>query len=128
MTNSVLRTRRITGPIDPDSGFAEVYTTANIEAIMQKKAEMLQEFQENETGIKKIAVVSAKTGKSEDWIITQKRPYNHYTVARVGPGELPDALRGAFTSFVIAEAAIKNYVSTRKESYFDEVIAREHAD
>ena len=125
MTNRLLSTKKIKGPIDPESGFAEVLVTANIEAIMQKKAEMLQEFEENETGIKRVTFTAPKTGQSVEYIITQKKPYNLYTVQSV-LGRLPDVLSGSYTSFEKAEAAIKSYIATRKESYFDTTIAKEH--
>ena len=121
MSNKLISTKKVKGPVDPDSGFAEVLMTANIEAIMQKKAAMLQEFEENESGVRRCTFTAPKTGQSVEYIITQGKPFNLYTIQPV-VGRLPNDLSGSYTSFEKAETAIKGYLATRKESYYDEVI------
>ncbi len=127
MSNRLISTKRVKGVIDPESGFSEILMTANIEAIMQKKAAMLQEFQENESGVRKVTFTAPKTGVQVEYIITQGKPFNLFTIEPV-VGRLPNDLSGSYTSFEKAETAIKGYLATRKESYFDEVISKEAND
>ena len=107
------------------TGIREIEVSADIGSIMEKKAKMLQEMQEQETGIKRVFFTAPKTGKQVEYIIRQKKPYNLFTVESV-VGRLPDDLSGAYTSFTAAETAIKSYLATRKESYYDQVMAQEN--
>lgn len=106
------------------TGIREIEVSADIGSIMEKKAKMLQEMQEQETGIKRVFFTAPKTGKQVEYIIRQKKPYNLFTVESV-VGRLADDLSGSYTSFTAAETAIRNYLATRKESYYDEVIAKD---
>ena len=95
--------------------------------LLADKAKMLQLAEEQLTGVKRITVTSPKTGKSEGYIIRQQKPYNLFSVSLANGGPTPHDLNGTYTSFTAAETAIKNYISQRKESYYDEVIAKENA-
>lgn len=107
------------------TGIREVVIFDYDAQLLAEKAKMLQLAEEQLTGVKRITVTSPKTGKSEGYIIAQQKPYNLFSVALANGGPTPKDLSGTFTSFAVAETAIATYVRDRKESYYDEVIAKE---
>ena len=76
--------------------------TKKLDRIAEHKARILQEFEENQTGVRKIG----------DWVIRRKAGYSLYRVSK--NGQPPKELDMDFTSFSIAEKAIREYEAKRQ--------------
>ncbi|MGE8941064.1 hypothetical protein ACO2I3_04055 [Leptospira interrogans] len=85
--------------------FDEMGSVIDLDAIAEKKARALQEFEENETGIRKVTI------EGQNFEIRRVRGgFNLYTV-HTAKGPVPKAFEGQhFTSFKMAEEAIRNYM------------------
>lgn len=75
--------------------------TKKLDRLAEHKARLLQEFEENQTGVRKIG----------DWVIRRRAGYSLYRVTH--RGQTPKELDMDFTSFSVAEAAIREYEAKR---------------